>query len=568
MLVRNNVNQSSPDSERQTGSTLGSRERAMQPTPPLTTSRVPTPHRTTPASTQRRRVLGIMSALLLIIFILAGVRLAALASAGNDELLVRVGNQQVVTLDLRQSLPISPDLLGTNVFPLSGTRSADNAQGFMDYSPPLTAGLTDAHITLLRFPGGKWGEEHSLSLDQLSAFSTLLQETHADGMVQAQLSGPIQGNSSDLTDVASRAAVAGRWVDFLNNPRSDQRTGKYAHAPFHPVKYWTVGDEPDTLINPATGQKYLVKDYVNDFIQFSTLMHKIDPHIQVFGPDISEFYGPGAQGGGPGDAQGQLWMEGFLQGVGTYERAHNVVLLDGVSFHRYQFVDATQTPYLFLSSTGEWNYLLPALHQLIGQDLKRDVPIAITEINTNQAQQATTRVSTPARGLAALWWADTLGTLMNSQVAYVAFASASDMDTPYPLFTTYDQQPTPMFQVMDLFSHLQHNLIPLEVQRDPVSVYATQDAAHQAVSLLFINKSSTPQLAQIRGAKNSFGSSSWNSLDVSLAGYAMVVITLHRTGNAEAYSFIAPAGNDSSTAPVMHTLCGHKTDPLATTIPC
>ena len=48
----------------------------------------------------------------------------------------------------------------------------------------------------------------------------------------------------------------------------------------------------------------------------------------------------------------------------------------------------------------------------------------------------------------------------------------------------------------------------------------------------------------------------------------MVVVTLHRAGNAEAYSFIAPAGNDSGTAPVMHTLCGHKTDSLATTIPC
>src|SRR5436853_2731430 len=115
---------------------------------------------------------------------------------------------------------------------------------------------------------------------------------------------------------------------------------------------------------------------------------------------------------------------------------------------------------------------------------------------------------------------------MNQQLEYVAFSSASDMDTlgtPLPgpqtgfaLFTTSGQQPTPMFRVMELFSHLQHNLIPLQVQRDPVSVYATQDATHQVVSLLFINKSSTSQLAQISGAKNSFAGSSWNSLDVSL----------------------------------------------------
>src|SRR6266700_1005031 len=188
-----------------------------------------------PTIRRHRRILGIMSALLLIILIFAAVRLPAVADilsgeqvSSNDELLVRIGNQQVVTLDLRQSLPISPDLLGTNVFPRSGTSSEDNAQGFMDYSPPLTAGLADAHIKLLRFPGSKWGEDHYLSLDQLSAFSTLLEEVHADGMVQARLSG--------LMDVASRAAVAGRWVDFLNNPRSDEHVGRYAHAPYHPVK--------------------------------------------------------------------------------------------------------------------------------------------------------------------------------------------------------------------------------------------------------------------------------------------------------------------------------------------
>jgi hypothetical protein len=104
-------------------------------------------------------------------------------------------------------------------------------------------------------------------------------------------------------------------------------------------------------------------------------------------------------------------MEGFLKGVGAYERANNVTLLNGISFHRTLFANAAQTPYTFLSSTGEWDYLLPALHQLTIQNLKRDVPIAITAINTNSTNQ-----QAPSRGLAALWWADTLGTLMNQQV--------------------------------------------------------------------------------------------------------------------------------------------------------
>ncbi|GAC1385571.1 MAG: alpha-L-arabinofuranosidase [Ktedonobacteraceae bacterium] len=546
MLASNNTSQSSPASERQAGVVQGWHELNAQ--------------ERLLAQKRRRRLISILSVLLLILTIFATVRLVAVVSTINDQLLIHIGNQQVVTLDLRQSLPLSPNILGTNVFPQTGTSSNDAANGFMNYSPALTADLKDAHVKLLRFPGGNWGEDHYLSLSQLTAFSTLLQQVNANGMIQARLSGPIKDEYAELKDLKSRAAIAGRWVDFMNNPHSDQRTAANAHAPFHPVKYWTVGNEPDKLINPATGKKYLVSDYVNDFIEFSTEMHKNDPTIKVFGPEISNYYGPGA---GPRDANGQLWMEGFLEGVGAYEQAHNVVLLDGVSFHRYQFTAATQAPYMLLSSTGEWNYLLPALHQLISQNLKQDVPLAITEINTNLASQ-----QTPAQGLAALWWGDTLATLMNQQVSYIAFASASEMDTPYPLFATDNQQPTSMFRVMQLFSHLQPNLVPLEVQRDPVSVYATQDNTHQNVSLLFINKASTSQLVQINGNSNLFGISPWSSLNVSLTAYSMVVVTLHMNRSAEAYSFIAPASDNASTPPVVHTVCGNKTDALANAIPC
>src|SRR5204862_3049540 len=115
--------------------------------------------------------------------------------------------------------------------------------------------------------------------------------------------------------------------------------------------------------------------------------------------------------------------------------------------------------------------------------------------------------------LAALWWADTLATLMNQQVDYVAFSSTEGIDPPYSLFTADGQQPTAMFRVMELFSQLQHNLIPLEVQRDPVSVYATQDSTHQAVSLLFINKSSTSQLAEINSGNSLWSVNTWRRLD-------------------------------------------------------
>src|SRR5947208_14428461 len=80
------------------------------------------PQADTPSGKRRRRVLGILSVVLLIMLLFAAVRLAALTSANNEQLLIRIGNQQVVTLDLRQGLPINPDLLGANVFPPFRTR--------------------------------------------------------------------------------------------------------------------------------------------------------------------------------------------------------------------------------------------------------------------------------------------------------------------------------------------------------------------------------------------------------------------------------------------------------------
>jgi hypothetical protein len=572
MLVDNDINRVGTASPVQYGNgQIGSAQDRKTPgtqgTPPSRRSK----------SKDRRRLFTILSILLLVTLILAAVRVTSVASGNNDQLVLKIGDQQQALIDLRQSIPISPYLFGVNVFPKVGTSSVDsvngNFTGFMSYDPAIVDGLKNAGIKLLRFPGGSWGEDqpnqnHILSLKQLSEFSTLLYEVGADGMIQARLSNPIDATGKPVT-LAERANLAGRWVDFMSNPRSDLRTGEFAHVQIHPIKFWSVGNEPDKLINPdsGTGSIFTVADYVKDFIAYSIAMHENNPTIKVFGPEISQFYGIGV---GPKDSEGQLWMEGFLKGVAAYEKANQQELkklgfnlLDGVSFHRYQFDDARTSPYLLMSSSEEWNYLLPSLRQFIRQTMGRDLPVAITEINTNPNAQV------PARGQAALWWADTLGTLMNQQADYVAYFSAEGVEPPYPLFTAdTSHQQTAMFRVMQLFSYLQHNLIPLQIQHDPVGVYATQDDAHQAVSLLFINKSGVNQFAEVRSLNQIFGTSPWHTQDISIGAYSMVLVTLHRGGGAEAYSFNVPTLDDAAINPLKRTVCGNKTDALGYDIPC
>ena len=315
-------------------------------------------------------------------------------------------------------------------------------------------------------------------------------------------------------------------------------------------------------MNPDTGNLFTAAEYANAFIQFSLVMHEVDPTIQVFGPEISQFYGVGD---GPKDSKGQLWMDTFLKTVGAYEKAHpnpGFHLLDGVSFHSYPLSDAIKAPSILLSSTDEWNYQLPPLHQLILQDFGRDVPIAVTEINSN----ATANVPSP--GVAALWWADTLGMLMNQGVAYVAFFSAEGVDTPYPLFTSNGLHQTAMLRVMQLFSHLQNNLIQLAIQRNPVSLYATQDDTHQTVSLLFVNKSPVTQLVQVSAQNQFLSNDPWHDMNISLSGYSITLFTLHRNGGAEAYSYNVPTNENSAVNPLKSTVCGKTSDVLASGIPC
>jgi hypothetical protein len=392
----------------------------------------------------------------------------------------------------------------------------------------------------------------------------MLIDTQSDGILQAHLSSIVDTNGSvPDTNLADRANLAGRWVDYMNNLKSDIRAPGKGHDKdaFHPVKFWTVGNEPDRP-NPLTHENYTVAEYVNAFVAFSETMHRNDPTIKVFGPELSQFYGVGA---GPYDANGALWMEKFLEGVGQVERAKGEILLDGVSFHRYQFHNAAQSPDpdLLMSSPDEWNYLLPPLHQLIKHDIGRDLPIAVTEVNTNPSLD-----SAPTQGQAALWWADTLGTLMSQQVEFVTFFSTAGVDKPYPLFTGNGLHETPMERVMELFGHLQHNLVPLAIQHVPVSVYATSDDEHKTVSLLFVNKSAIPQLAQISPITQFATISPWLDLNVTLAGSSVVVITLHRGTSATAYSYIVPVRDNPTIAPVLYTECGHKTDALANDIPC
>jgi len=483
--------------------------------------------------------------LLLIVgaLVIAAVRVAANLYTADTTLILQVGGQQTGQIDLNQSFAISPYLLGSNVFPRAGTNSKDQAgSGFMSYDQQVILGLQSAGIKLLRFPGGNWGEQHTLSHQQLDDYSELLNQVGAQGIMQVQLSDPNDETPVPLQTRATRAALL---VDYMNNSKSIQRTD--AQAAFHPITYWTVGNEPDLLINPDTHKIYTVKEYTQAFITYSLAMHQKDPRIKIFGPEVSSYLGQK----GPKDADGKLWVEEFLREISSYEQTHALPfhILGGVSFHTYPFGETQVNTNTLLNNPAQWDTLLPSLHQFIRQQFGGDLPIAITEINTNSAKNV------PPQNLAATWWADTLGKFMSNQVQYVTFFSTEGVDIPYPLFTKQGLQETAMLRTMQLYAQLQPNLVPIQGEQGPISMYATQDKQHATVSILFINKTAEDQQVNVH-SDGFLPFSSWKHADLNITAYGMAVLTLHKGGSDEAFSFSESGSSQQITPAIQHLTCG------------
>ncbi|GCE28291.1 hypothetical protein KDA_37750 [Dictyobacter alpinus] len=485
--------------------------------------------------------------LLVIILIVVAVLAAADFKRGSTTLSMQVGGQPDVALDLGQSIAISPYLYGSNVFPQTGTTAQDQAgQGMMSYEQAVISGLRSANIKLLRFPGGNWGEQHTPSTEQLNDFSGLLNQVGAEGSMQVPLSDPDDLVPVQLETRASRAALL---VDYMNNRQSIQRTD--TRAPFHAIKYWSIGNQPDLLTDPDTQKTYTVAGYTQAFITYSLAMHQKDPTIKIFGPELSQYLGQA----GPKDAAGQLWMEKFLTDISNYQHTHALPfhLLDGVSLHYYPFDHQKEEPDALLNSSAQLDRLLPPLRQFIRQKFGADLPLAITEINSN----STKNVSSPA--LAATWWADTVGKLMANQVEYVAFFSTEGVDAPYPLFTRTGLKETAMLRSMQLFTRLQQNLIPTQGNAGPVSMYATQNQAQTVVSVLLINKTNQDQQVKLHAA-TILPWSPWRAATLTLHAYGLLVVTLHQGGSDEAFSFSNTQDTQKAVPDVQHLVCQSTTD--------
>ncbi len=278
-------------------------------------------------------------------------------------------------VDPAQNLgPISPLVYGSNYGP------------WIAVPADMLDAVPEVGVTILRFPGGAWGDQNDVKtyqLDQIMGFAKLMN-------AQVSISVRLKGGSPDQA------------VGMMN----------YVQSRGYAVHYWSIGNEPTLYADEKNiyPDGYDTVRFNQEWRAIATAMKAFDPTIALLGPELHQFTAdPNAN---PKDASGRDWMTEFLRANGD--------LVDVVAIHRYPFPrnEKNATIADLRANSAEWDRTIPYLRELIHTETGRDLPIAVTEINSHYSQ-AISGEGTPDSHYNALWLADVLGRMIKNDVLMV-----------------------------------------------------------------------------------------------------------------------------------------------------
>jgi hypothetical protein len=275
--------------------------------------------------------------------------------------------------------PISPYLLGSNYGPWIAVPA--------DMLPAAYA----SGVKAIRFPGGAWGDRNNLKPYHIDPFISFCQQMGAIPTISVRLREGTPGQAADL-------------VRYVNVEKG------------YGVVYWSIGNEPTLfaaeLRTAGKADDYDTVQFNTEWREFANAMKEVDPTIQLLGPEIHQFNYDDSYN--PKDSAGRDWMTEFLKANGD--------LVDVVTFHRYPFPRSSAQPTVTVDDlrrhTQEWGKIMVYLRGLIQEITGRDIPIAVTEVNTHY-NEAMGGEATPDSHYNAIWLAESLGQLMRQDIFMV-----------------------------------------------------------------------------------------------------------------------------------------------------
>lgn len=340
--------------------------------------------------------------------------------------------------------PIPPTVYGTNYGP------------WISVPVGVLEAYQQSGLRLLRFPGGSYGDEHTIRSTQ---FDMLMQLA---GMVDAEVAV-----SARLVGGTPEQAVA--LMAYANE------TNDYN------VRLWSIGNEPSLFAGIYQEGAWDTTHYNQEWRRFAEAMKAADPDILLLGPDIHQFTANPAQN--PKDVNGRDWMIEFLQANGD--------LVDVVTIHRYPFpanlADPNASMVELMASSAEWDEIIPYLRGLIQEHTGRDLPVGVMEINSHWSN-AGSGDTTPGSPANAIWWADVLGRLIRQRVDYVAhFALQTNASQGgWGLLARTDARPA--YYVYQLYQKFGQELLRTDFDaQSAISLYAAR-RDDGALTLIAINR--------------------------------------------------------------------------------
>ncbi|MDX2162602.1 MAG: hypothetical protein SF162_14870 [bacterium] len=333
------------------------------------------------------------------------------------------GDAAGLSIDAAQTLgTISPYVYGANYGPWALV------------SMDMQAQAAESGVTLLRFPAGRWGDLNNLTEQQIDLFMLQARAWSGTPSISVRLEGGTPEQAAEM-------------VRYTN---VEQGYG---------VRYWSIGNEPDLFPD------YTVERFNAEWRAIAEAMRAVDPDILLIGPEVSQF---------PATIQGDAytnvrreWVRAFLQANGD--------LVDIVAVHRYPFPETLSSPPTTAAdlreNAPEWTVLIENLRTVIRETVGRDLPIAITEVNSHWNRTSGAEGS-PDSFYHAVWWADVLGQFVRGRVDivnYFALSTFGDLGT-YGLLDRY--QPRPTYYVYQLYRQFGRELLASESTLSGISITA------------------------------------------------------------------------------------------------
>ena len=318
-------------------------------------------------------------------------------------------------------------------------------------------------ITFLRWPGGNWGDENDIQNYQIDNYIFQARMMGAEPSITVRL----------LNGTPEQAAQLVRYANIEKG---------------YGIKYWSIGNEPDLFI--VRDQAWTPEFYAKRWREFAVAMEAVDPTILFYGPEISAFLGDVDYY----DPRELLYVDSVKQDFTKRDYLVeflkvNADLVDIVAVHHYPFPkhnnDGVPSWEQLRANEPEWDRIIPNLRRIIRETTGGDMPVGMTEFNSDASNAAGGESSTDSF-YNALWLADILGRMTRTQPDIVAYFLLKTSYSGHGLMTSFDLNPT--YYVYQIYKQFGNNLLRANSPESDVSLFAAK-REDGTITAIFVNNS-------------------------------------------------------------------------------